>query len=168
MKQITIALISLIVLMPNAIALPSSEQAKIAACAKTGQTNSSPINKVVIQAKVGDFYQLSVGKKNEPGWEMILKLNPCRLVYLNPMGDPYSQYGVKDLPNSVIDAFESKRVANEIKKQGREAFFSSIINSAQNGVLEFPPETEKALIGQGFKLPSGVRIVHPTIPMGGE
>jgi hypothetical protein len=172
MKHLTFSLVVMVLIGPMAISTTATtpiDNRAIFACAKTGENKSlSPIERVSVKSKTGDFYLLSVGKKSEPGWEMIVKINPCDVVFANPMGDPYSKYGVQGLPKSVVDTFEADRVKSAIKTQGRDSFFNAILSEASNGVLSLTPETEKALIGQGFKLPSGVRIVHPTIPRGGE
>jgi hypothetical protein len=134
---------------------------EIGRCSKRFENKSlSPIERMTVVGQSKGYFLLRVGDKTKnPEWEQIVRLNPCREVFGNPMGDFVSRYGVPDLPADVLDSLESQQVKFFIRRQGKQTYFNKIISQTTNGSLYLLPETYKALIAEGFKPPKSVRII---------
>jgi hypothetical protein len=160
-----ISLFISISLPSNATTLSAKQLKIISKCAKKFENKSlSPISTVIVISHSAGYFLLSVADKKNPGWDFIVKVNPCTSVFANPMGDNYSKYNVKGLPRSITDDLERQRVRYLISKYGKEKYFSSILKDVRNNILILLPENYKALLAEGFKVPSSVKIVSPKTP----
>jgi hypothetical protein len=137
-----------------AMAIPKSDLQQIKTCIAIGGTRgqASPPKSIILVGESKGFYLLRIGDRagNSP-YERIVKLRPCKTVYIDQAGETPSKYGIPRLPMEVVDDLSLQSVQYDIRTQGKDKYFRKIAAGTRNGKLALVPEVYKALKKEGFK-----------------
>jgi hypothetical protein len=135
-----------------AIPKPDLQQIKTCVAITVARGQASPPKSIILVGESKGFYLLRIGDRaGNPPYERIIKIQPCKTVYIDQAGETPSKYGIPRLPMEVVDDLVLQSVQYDIRTQGKEHYFRKIASGAQHGKLALTPEVYKALKKEGFK-----------------
>jgi hypothetical protein len=161
---IRLAIACLVLACVPVIAIPNSELSQIKTCVAIGGTRgqASPPKTISVVGAAKGYYLLRIGDRaGNPPYERIIKLSPCRTVFIDQAGDAPSKYGIAGMSDALIDSLVLQSVQFDIRAQGKEKFFRRIASSAKDGTLYIPPDVYKALKKEGFTTKARVILFDP-------
>ncbi len=147
-----------------AIAVPKTELQQIKTCIAIGGTRgqASPPKSIAVVGASRGYYLLRIGDRaGNPPYERIIKLRPCKTVYIDQAGQTPSKYGIPFLPRDIVDDLSLQSVRYDIRAKGKQKYFLQVSASAQKGQLALVPEFYKALKKEGFMPKAKVILYDP-------
>jgi hypothetical protein len=147
-----------------AIASSNVDLRAIKTCVAVGGARgqaSPPKSIAVVGASKGYFLLRISDRAGNVPYERIIKLNPCKTVYIDQAGQTPSKYGIPSLPMTIVDDLSLQSVQYDIRAQGKAKYFERVSRGVRNGRLELVPEVYKALKKEGFTPKAKVILYAP-------
>lgn len=146
-----LTIFSLLLCLP-ATAVPQKNLQAIKTCIAIAGTRgqTAPPSKITVVGESKGFYSLRIGDRANHTYERVIRLDPCKTIYIDQAGETPSMYGIPRFPRDVVDDLAIQAVRYDIKIYGKAQYFQKVESMAKNQKLYLVPELYKALKKEGF------------------